>query len=50
LEGFDEGPEQGSNTLTLAEQLDETHDTEETEKVDGNHVSARLPLREKTLD
>ena len=47
LEGFDEGPEKGSNTLALAEQLDQTHDTEETEEVDGDHVSARLALMDE---
>lgn len=42
LEGLDEGPEEGADALALAEQLDETHDAEEAEKVDGNHVPAGL--------
>ena len=42
LEGFDEGPEKGSDALALAQQFDQSHDTEETEEVDGDHVSAGL--------
>lgn len=36
LEGFDEGPEQGADTLPFAEQFDQAHDAEKTEEGDGD--------------
>ena len=34
LEGFDEGPQQCSDTLPPAEQLDQSHDSEQPEEGD----------------
>ncbi len=42
LEGLDKGPEQRPDALALAQQLDQPHHAEEAEKVDGDHVAARL--------
>lgn len=36
LEGFDEGPKKSANALPSAEQLDEPHDSKETEERDGD--------------
>lgn len=36
LEGLDKGPEEGANALPLAEQLDQSHDTEQAEERDGH--------------
>ena len=35
LEGLEEGPEQGPDTLVFVEQLDKTGDTEQPEEPDG---------------
>ena len=34
LEGLDEGPEQGPNTLALGQQLDQPHHAEQAEEAD----------------
>lgn len=36
LEGFDEGPQQGPDALSAAQQLDQAHDPEEAEEGDGD--------------
>ena len=36
LEGLDEGPQQITDALWAVEELDQTHDTEESEESDGN--------------
>ena len=42
LKGLDEGPQKCPDALPAAQQLDETHDPEEAEEVDGD---ARVLLR-----
>jgi len=42
LERLDEGPEECPDALALAEQLHQSHDTEQTEEVDGDHVASGL--------
>ena len=36
LEGFDERPKKGTNSLSTTQELDEAHYTEETEKTDAH--------------
>ena len=40
LEWFHERPQKCSNSFTAAEQFDQSHDTEETEKIDWNDICA----------
>ncbi len=37
------------DALALAEQLDQSHDTEETKEVDGDHVAAGLEISGKKI-
>lgn len=36
LEGLDEGPKEGSNPLSSAQQLDQSHDSEKPKEGDGD--------------
>lgn len=36
LEGFDKSPQQGANALPSAQQLDQSHDSKQTEEGDGD--------------
>ena len=42
LEGLDEGPEEGADTLPLGQQLDQPHHTEEAKEGNRDHVVPRL--------
>jgi len=43
LKGLDEGPQQSADAFTTTEQLDKSHDTEQTEEVDADdRRAARL--------
>ena len=44
LERLHECPDEGSDVLVLVEQLDEPHDTEETQERNGDHLIAGLKL------
>lgn len=42
LETLYEGPEESADALSFGQQLDQTHDTKQTEEVDGEEIRARL--------
>ena len=44
LERLDEGPEEGSNPLTLGQELDQPHHAEQTEEADRDHFVTRLKI------
>lgn len=48
LEGLDEGPQQVTDALWTVEQLDQTHDTEESEERDGNRGIFRVLQTKRT--
>jgi len=45
LEGLYESPKQCSNALASAQQFDQSHHTEESEKVDGNDIRTGLKVK-----
>lgn len=45
LKGLDECPEQGANALPSAEELDQTHDSKQTEEGDGDASAVLRVLR-----
>lgn len=45
LEGFDESPKQGANALSSAEELDQPHDSKQTEEGDGDASAVLRVLR-----
>ena len=46
LEGLDEGPQERSDALPSAEQLDQSHDSKQTEECDGDASAVLGVLRE----
>lgn len=50
LKGLDEGPQQVTDPLRTVQQLDQTHDTEESEERDGNRGIFRCLWTERTRE
>ena len=47
LEGLDKCPQQGSNAFSLAQQLDQSHHSEQSEKVDTKPIVSPLQQRKQ---